>query len=362
MPDFIPGLELNRRFFEEAVRPILSNEFPDLVYSAGLLGPGSEVLGFDTEMSMDHDWGVRVFIFIREEDSAKGEVIVQLLSNKLPDTFLGFPVSHPDAHPFWLRGMQRELEGPIKHHVVVLPVREFLRVQIGHDKLAPLKPTEWLATPSHALLEMVAGRVYHDGTGELTRIRQQLEWYPHDLWLYLLAAGWQRISQEEHLMPRAGFVGDELGSALLGSRLVRDIMHLCFLMERKYAPYPKWFGTAFRKLSCGPELAPILLRAQHAATWQAREQELSQAYEILAKMHNALDITSPLSTAVSSFWDRPFQVIKGERFVAALKDKIEDPEVKRLMDRWLIGSVSQWTDNTDLNKQSHREILERLYV
>jgi hypothetical protein len=47
-------------------------------------------------------------------------------------------------------------------------------------------------------------------------------------------------------MPRAGFVGDELGSALIGSRLVRDIMNLCFLLEKQYAPYPKWFGTAFQ--------------------------------------------------------------------------------------------------------------------
>ncbi len=32
-------------------------------------------------------------------------------------------------------------------------------------------------------------------------------------------------------MPRAGFVGDEPGSALIGVRLVGDIMNLCFLVE-----------------------------------------------------------------------------------------------------------------------------------
>ncbi len=37
-------------------------------------------------------------------------------------------------------------------------------------------------------------------------------------------------------------IGDEVGSALIGSRLVRDIMRLCFLMEQTYAPYAKWFG------------------------------------------------------------------------------------------------------------------------
>ena len=71
-----------------------------------------------------------------------------------------------------------------------------------------------------------------------------------------------RLNQEEHLMGRAGMVGDEIGSAVIGARLVRDLMHLCFLMERKYAPYPKWFGTAFARLACEAELCPVLCSRQ----------------------------------------------------------------------------------------------------
>ena len=51
MPEFVKGLELSRLFFEEAVRPALAAEFPSLRYAAALVGTGSEVLGFDTEMS-----------------------------------------------------------------------------------------------------------------------------------------------------------------------------------------------------------------------------------------------------------------------------------------------------------------------
>ena len=43
-------------------------------------------------------------------------------------------------------------------------------------------------------------------------------------------------------------MGDELGSAVLGARLVESAMRLAFLMERTYAPYVKWFGTAFARL------------------------------------------------------------------------------------------------------------------
>lgn len=40
---FIPGLQLSREFFTTAVQPLLH----DRQYAAALLGPGSEVLGFD---------------------------------------------------------------------------------------------------------------------------------------------------------------------------------------------------------------------------------------------------------------------------------------------------------------------------
>ena len=54
MSEFIPGLELNRLFFDEVVRPLLTSKLPELGYSAGLIGEGSDVLGFDDEMSRDH--------------------------------------------------------------------------------------------------------------------------------------------------------------------------------------------------------------------------------------------------------------------------------------------------------------------
>ena len=55
MPDFVPGIELCGAFYAQVVRPALAVAFPDLRYSAALLGTGSEVLGFDTERSTDTD-------------------------------------------------------------------------------------------------------------------------------------------------------------------------------------------------------------------------------------------------------------------------------------------------------------------
>lgn len=59
MTAFVPGIELSRDLYHELVRPILDADFLGLPYSAALLGRGSEVLGFDDEMSTDHDWKAR---------------------------------------------------------------------------------------------------------------------------------------------------------------------------------------------------------------------------------------------------------------------------------------------------------------
>ena len=149
-------------------------------------------------------------------------------------------------------------------------------------------------------------------------------------------------------MGRAGIAGDEVGSALIAARLVRDLMRLCFLMEKQYPPYPKWFGTAFTRLTGADALMPLLQRVLFAPTWLERQEFLVPAYEIVAAKHNALQITGTLSAAVSHFYGRPFLVIYGGRFASALREKISDSVVKRIAARWLIGNVDQFSDSTDL--------------
>jgi len=172
------------------------------------------------------------------------------------------------------------------------------------------------------------------------------------VWLYLLAAQWRRIAQEEAFMGRCGQVSDDLGSRLVAARLVRDLVRLGFLIERRYAPYIKWLGSAFARLDCAPVLLPILTGVLEARSWEERQVHLSAAYERVATMHNALGITAPLDTRVSHFHQRPFLVIHADRFVDAIRAEIESEEVLVLPEH--LGAVDQFVDSTDAWRYLHR--------
>jgi hypothetical protein len=317
---FVSGLDLSRQFYFDAVRPVLDATFPGVPHGAALLGRGSEVLGFDDELSTDHDWKARVLVFLGEEDERRhGEAVSSALHRSLSARFRDHPTEY-----------------------ALHTVRGYFLDQLDIDLDGDIEARDWLTFPEHGLRMVTAGAVHHDEVG-LQAARDRLAYYPHDVWLYLLIAGWWRVHPEFNLVGRAGSVGDELGSAVIGSRLVADLMRLCFLMERQYAPYSKWFGTAFSRLACGPRLTPVLRSALRAETWQDRESALMAAYEELAAMHNALRITEPVSTEVEQLWGRPFKVVWAD-FPGLLQAQIQDPAVTAIAERWPFGPVDQFRE------------------
>ena len=364
MPEFVKGLELSGLFFEEAVRPALAAEFPSLRYAAALLGTGSEVLGFDTEMSADHGWGPRVDLFLKKEDyDAAGDRVREALRHSLPHRFRGYPTgfTEPDPNDNNVRHMAAREEGPVDHRVEPMTPRGFFLNYLAFDITQEVEPADWLTFPEQKLRTVGSGGVFHDEIG-LGELREKFAYYPRDVWLYQLASAWMRVGQEEHLMGRAGSVGDEIGSALIGARLVRDLMRLCFLMERTYAPYPKWFGTAFKQLSCAERLSPSLRAALASTAWQERERHLCDAYRLVAEMHNRLGITEPVPTEPRHFFGRPFRVIEIHGFAGRIVQRIRDERVRRIAARRPIGSIDTFSDSTDLvSHASWRATLRKLY-
>lgn len=306
-------------------------------------------------MSTDHDWGPRCLLFLEEAaHGQRAEQIRNLLAHELPTSFGGFSTnfSAPDEDDGGTQLLERVEAGPINHRVEILTRRGFIRQTLNYelqmgDDAAPIAAADWLTFPQQRLRTITDGAIYYDEIG-LTQLRQRFAWYPPDVWRYLLAAGWARIGQEEHLMGRAGLVGDEVGSALIGARLVRDVMQLCFLMERVYAPYPKWFGTAFKTLPRAAGLYPLLQQTLAAQTWQERGELLAAAYAKVAVLHNALGLTDPMPEQARDFFGRPFRVMALHGFADALLYGIQDPVVRQIAQRRPVGSIDQFSDSTDL--------------
>jgi hypothetical protein len=241
--------------------------------------------------------------------------------------------------------LQEIHQGPVNHLIEVTTTRDFFIREVGLDPFKAWDAIDWLSVAQQQLLSVTAGRVFADGLGELEPLREKLAYYPHDVWLYLLACQWRRIGQEDHFVGRTGYRGDDMGSRLLAARLVHDVMLLCFLMEKRYAPYPKWFGTAFQELACAPDLTPILGQVLAADAWQERETYLCAAFEYVGQMHNHLQITAPMLTGCEPFHGRPFRAHAGA-YETALHEVISDRQVKQLPP--YLGSIDQFSHSTDL--------------
>ncbi len=333
--NFVSGIDLARMFYIEVVRPLIKGR----AHSAARLGSRSDVLGFDTPRSTDHGWGPQLQVFVA---ASEVDTVRRIIDSNLPEEFHGWP-----ARFGWD-------EVAVQHHVNVVSLEKWLESHLGFDPQVDITVQNWLTTPQQLLLEVTAGAVFHDPDGDLKRVRSKLEWYPNDIWLWFLACQWRRIAQEEAFVGRTVEVGDELGSRILTARLVRDLMRLCFLIERRYAPYSKWLGSAFRNLRIAPGLVPYLDAALKATDYPARETGLCSAYEYIARCYNQLNLTPPVDPEVRLFYKRPFRVLGGDRFAEVCLAAIHDEWLKG---QPLVGSIDQFVDSTDVLSSAHRSLI-----
>ncbi|VAW43271.1 hypothetical protein MNBD_CHLOROFLEXI01-104 [hydrothermal vent metagenome] len=160
------------------------------------------------------------------------------------------------------------------------------------------------------------------------------------------------MAQEEPFIGCTGDVGDDLGSRIIAARQVRNVMRLAFLIEKTYAPYFKWFGSAFAKLTCAPKLMPLFENVWQVNNWQPREAALNEAYLFMARWHNKLNLTDLLPAEVSYFHERPYRIINSELFAEALYSQIKEPQVRTLPHG--LGNLDQISDSTDVLSKPKR--------
>jgi hypothetical protein len=324
------GLGLAHAYWTHVVAPVLDLHCPEVSRSAARVGTGSEVIGLDDLTSQDHDWGLRLQLFVGNEDVAR---VRTLLDEHLPDEYAGFPTR-----------MAFTGQAEAKLALDVLTVSDFAQDRLGFDPRRSPSPQDWLSVSGQAALEVTAGSVYEDLDGSLGALRHALAWYPDDIWRYVVASGWHKLDQELPLVGRVGDRGDELGSRVIAARLVDVATHLAFTIGRRWTPYSKWRGTLLGAMPLSSELSNCLRHVLTADGWQERSQALDAALKQLALLQRDAGLPVVDRPCVP-FWDRPYLHID-QSLVPAITKSIDDPSVRALPVG--LGSIDQRTDNVDV--------------
>ena len=239
------GLELSRGYYEAYGKPMLENEFADLLpyLAVGCVGSGSERFGFDDEVSQDHDFEPGFCIFLPGEDvvDRRQAFLLERAYAKLPKEF---------------EGVKRQPMSPVGgNRNGVLRTAEFYEAAVGAPDGA-LSVHAWLTVPDTALAEAVNGEVFFDNYGEFTAIRQKIADMPEDVRLKRLAGNLLLMAQSgQYNFLRCLQHGEPEAAQLACREYVLAAMKVFFLLHKRYMPYYKWSFRALRQTEEGAELA-----------------------------------------------------------------------------------------------------------
>ena len=250
------GIELSKAFYEEHGKPMLEEEFPELLkyLAVGIFGSGSECFGFDDDVSQDHDFEPGFCIFLPDEEvvDRKTAFALERAYAKLPKEFMGF---------------KRSLLQPVggaRHGV--LRTNEFFEEKIGSPD-GCLDNIGWLSVPQQALAEATNGELFFDNYGEVSKIRQALKEYPEDVRRKKLAGNLLLMAQSgQYNYKRCISHGESAAAQLAVFEFVKSAMEVIFLLNNSYQPYYKWSFHALRdlpKLSLDAEIMEFLLTSSN---------------------------------------------------------------------------------------------------
>lgn len=241
----VKGLDLCERFFRECGLPQLQarcGEYLDRM-TIGLVGDGSDCLGFDDELSRDHDWGPGFCIWLNSDDYQSFGAEIQQVYDSLPDTFDGFPARTTST---WGEGRVGVFDGG-----------EFYRRYLGRTS-TPDSLRQWLMIPENALASATNGRIFHNSDNDFSHIRADLlKGYPESVRLKKIAARCMQTGQAgQYNYPRMLKRKADYAAMQALAKYCESLLSLIFLLNNRYLPFYKWAHQSVQTL-------PILGRETH---------------------------------------------------------------------------------------------------
>lgn len=236
------GLELSQKYYEAFGEQMLQ-QFPQIVpyIAVGLIGSGSECLGYDDLLSQDHDFEPGFCMFLPGEELVSSRDAFQLerAYAKLPREFMGYT---------------RPVYKPTDTRHGVIRIHDFLQQKIGSSSVF-LSPQEWFSIEEQYFLEVTNGKLFYDGPELMTQIRKSLEYLPEDIRLKKLTGNLLVMAQAGQYNYERCAVREDSGAAQLAMfEFVKATLRVVFLLNRQYIPYYKWVFRALREL---PDLSNL---------------------------------------------------------------------------------------------------------
>lgn len=263
------GLQIAKLYYETYGKPMLEEKYPEYIkrMAIGLVGEGSECLGYDDEYSTDHDYGPGFCIWLNKEDyEAIGSRLLEDYE-KLPKEFMGFQARNVSSHG----------EG----RVGVLEIGEFYRKITGYEN-APRKLSQWWEIPQESLRTATNGEIFADYLGEFTKRREAFLQYPDKVRLKKLALSLGKMAQAgQYNYGRMRKRKDFAAAYLALSEFVKNAIEAAYLLNRTYMPFYKWQMRGMEDFSCLIQLKEMI---NEIAEYANADENMEESVEAICSL------------------------------------------------------------------------------
>lgn len=359
----ISGLELSKCYYETYGKAMLKEQFPEYAdrVAAGLVGHGSECLGFDDMWSKDHDFGPGFCLWLTEKDYEKVGQKMQEAYEALPKAFMGYPARNTSK-----RGGGR---------VGVLGIPEFYEEFTGNGA--------WSEMEDEKLAMAVNGEMFDDPLGEFSAIREQLQnGMPFAVWKRRLANAVALTAQAgQYNYGRCKKRNDIVAANLALDEFVREGMRTAYLLNRRYMPYYKWAWRGLENLERLSELKPLFEQVLSSEgeresvveeicarlLEELKRQNLTYGEETFLELHverilEAKEEMNPIIEQIVEMEWEMFQNVRNTGGRAACQDDFETFDVMR-KSQFLIWDLplleSYWQDLQEGKAQGRNLVMEK---
>ena len=207
--------------YKNILNPIIDKKYKSYrkYMTFGLFGEGSECLGYDDQISQDHNFEPRVNIII---DRPAYQIIDSLRSDL------------------------QKIEGT---NFIIQSMEEFFFNYTKFTK-GPNTIEDWRHIPSHFLANATNGLVFENNLEEFTRIRKNLkDYYPEDLRIKFMALDLFEMGQAgQYNYLRANRRQDIVAASISLNIFVNKTISLVHHINKVYEPFYKWKHRSLKDL------------------------------------------------------------------------------------------------------------------